>query len=180
MKPIIVSALFVLCLVMLAADLRRPAAATVQNPEELGVIHLVNADGSLKSLEECRGTFHSSGSGRVTIAFLGCNDPKSSVRLKGGVPLEFVVRLHKDYLNTKYSLYSVAVMGDVRALHVAAPPKGPRVIPTTATRVGELLKMKTVRPVPPGEYIFVSFTEIAGIKTIIPPSAYLFGVDPPM
>ena len=178
MKPIIVSLVFGVCVMTFAVDLKQPAAATLQNPEQLGVMHFVNSDGSLKSLEECRGTFHSSGSGGVTIAFLGCRDPKSSVRLKGGAALEFVLRLPKDDRSTKYSLYPVSAKGDLRAFYVAAPPRGPRLIPTTATREGELLKIKTLRPVPAGEYIFVTFTQMMGIKTIIPPSAYLFGVDP--
>lgn len=181
MKPIISSLLLGACVIASGVDGRTKQTTTSsQNSDQVGVIHSVAADGSLKSLEECAGQFHSSGSGGVTIAFLACRNPKSSVRLKAGTPFEFQVRLHKDNLNKKYYLYPVAVKGDLRAFNVAAPPKGPRLIATTATRVGDVLKMKPVRPLPAGEYIFVTFSQMMGTKIIIPPDAYLFGIDPPM
>lgn len=181
MKPIISNLLLGACVIASGVvGQTKQTTMSLQNPEQVGVIHSVEADGSLKSLEECAGQFHSSGSGGVTIAFLACRNPKSSVRLKAGTPLEFQVRLHKDNLNKKYSLYAVATKGDLRAFYVAAPPRGPRLIPTTATRTGELLRIKTARPLPAGEYIFVTFTQMMGIKTIIPPDVYLFRIDPPV
>ena len=164
----------------LAHAFDKPHAGQQPKPEKTGVIYYVEpADGSLQPLEACSGEF-SSGKGSPAISFLACRGAKGSFRLKTNAKLEFVVRLAADS-KEKYFLYPVITKGDVRALDIRQPARTPMrpAIPTNVVKSGDLMTIKPLRPLAAGEYIFVFFIEIAGMRTVIPNFAFSFGLDAP-
>ncbi|MGQ0763513.1 MAG: hypothetical protein ACT4OT_16070 [Acidobacteriota bacterium] len=160
----------------------KPNGRQQPKPQKSGVIYYVEpADGSLQPLEACSGEF-SSGKGSPAISFLACRGAKGSFRLKTNAKLEFVVRLAADS-REKYFLYPVLTItkGDVRSLNIHQPARTPMrpAISTNVVKSGDLMTIKPLRPLAAGEYIFVFFIEIAGMRTVIPNFAFSFGLDAP-
>lgn len=168
--------------VLLANGFDKSNQSQQPTPEKVAMIYYVEpADHSLRALEECSGDFVGSGNGSTVISFLACKGAKASFRLKTNAKLEFVVRLASADSKKKYLLYPVLIKGDLRALNMSQSARTPMrpAIPTNVVKSGDLVTIKPLRALAGGEYIFVSFSEIVGMRTVIPGDAFNFGLDAP-
>ena len=154
-----------------------PAVRAPAEPENIGVVYLQDASGGLQPLERNQGIQRTGGSGGLSrgqgSVYWEMAGAKSSVRLKSGQKMLFVVRLANGIDPATFSLFPLDTRQDKR--RTRSDPRSrsaPLQCALTITNVGEVsYGLTPVSQLPAGEYAFSASNSN---------DAYCFAVDPPL
>ena len=144
-------------------------AAAKQQPEFIGVVYLQDSTGALVSLEKTEAKFkYNALRTKYSLQVAGV---KSTVRVKGGAKIFFVVHLANGVDPASMTLHVLAPTKDSRRVELDPDQKNAAylTLPVNITKVGDsTYGISPARDLNPGEYAFSP----QGVNT-----SYCFGVD---